>query len=225
MINNIKNIFYNLYDKLKNKLIGNIKPNILITNLNLSDRIYLSDLIYNNDGIYISYEKEDGSTTKFSEYVSTKEFKFIFYKQQFFMENSVYNFLDFSNNSKIQLIHINEIFFMINLNNLKSLKYSSIELESLLEIYKDNPVNINIVLFNHSNNSYQDQEKIFRFLKIKENSKKYNKFINSYLCDLSENYDELKIILKNSSNIISNENHETEHKLDLSEDKLFNKEK
>lgn len=195
MLQYIKTSLFKTYEKLKNTLKTVPKPNILILNLSLSDRIFISDLIYENKGVSITYEKNQGSTTKFSEMVTTTDFKCIFYKQQFFMESSLKNYLEFSNGSRLQLCDIDGLIFMMNLKNLKSLKYSSYEIYSILKCFSAHPANLKIVLFNGPRNGYIDIKEFEKLLDLNSINAKFEKEVSCYLCDFNKNLDDFNFVV------------------------------
>ena len=187
MIEYIKNRLKKIFHNLKKAFSSKKKLNVLISNLNLPDRVFLCDLIYNNEGINLSSNQFQSVTTKYSEMVSTKSFRFIFYKQQYFMENSMVNYLDFSNGSRIRLTELDGIVFMINLKNIKSIKFAYLELDSLLNCFIELDINIKIVCFNGPINGYFDNSEFDKIFETKILNEKYNKNISSYIFNFSEN--------------------------------------
>jgi len=210
MLNYINSKLKIFINNIQSALQRKKKPKILITNLSLSDRIYLSDLIYKEDGICVSYKFNEGATTKFSEIVITKNYKFMFYKQQFFMENSLENFLTFSNDSKIKLNDIDGILFMLNYKNYKAIKFALFELESLLELFVDHPAVIKIVVFNGPKNNYLDENEIDKVLRFKELRLRYFKDLRCYFCNFSNGCEDLEVIVKDMFQENENNNGESE---------------
>jgi hypothetical protein len=185
-LSNLISYVFSFLSKININYFTTKRNNFLILNLKVSDRKFFSDILYHSIGITRTYRKPDGITTKFSEMVLTKDNRFIFYKNQSFLENSIDNLLEFANDSKMKMTEINGLIYMINLLDYNSIKYSEFELDFILKCFSEIKIRLNIVFFNTKGNEkiLKDFMNICNIDILNEN---YQQNISCYICELHEN--------------------------------------
>lgn len=191
------------------------RNNFLILNLNVEDRKFFSDILYQTIGITRTYRKTDGITTKYSEMVLTKDTRFIFYKNQSFLENSLENSLEFANESRIKLNEVDGLIYMVNLRDAKSIKYSEFELDFILKCFSSKNIGLNVIVFNAKGNEFLIEE-LMGICDLEKLNKIFDKNISCYICELNE---------KNVENFfdVCNNTLERSEKIEISNDSNLTK--